>query len=170
GGRGTRRCGCSPRNSSPRWSSSWTRLPHVLPGTRRAYYDPWREPGAARTDEDAEAQRGGKGRIRQGRAGWSGDHPEADVRPALRVRERQHVLRHLRRGADGAPARGRDRKGQKAGRPGLRADGRAPDGRLRRGRRRVARQTTDRPDQARPGRNTTDASQNREKEVTTGHD
>src|SRR5438309_7723294 len=121
--------------------------------------------GAARTDEDAQAQRGDKSRVREGRAGWAGDHLEADVRPAVRVCERQHVLRDLRRGADGASARGRDRHGQEARRQGLRADGGPQDGRLRGGAGRLARQTADRADQTRPGRDAQDAREETEEEV-----
>src|SRR5260370_20653547 len=97
-----------------------------------------------------------------GRAGY---HAKADVRPAVRVREREHVLRDLRRGVDGAPARGGDREGQEAGRPRLRADGRPQDGRLRGRAGGLARHAADRADQTCPGRDAQDAGQKAE-EIT----
>src|SRR5438067_4671593 len=48
------------------------------------------EPGAARTDEDAQAERGGEGRLCADRARRTGGHYQADVRPGVRLRQRQH--------------------------------------------------------------------------------
>src|SRR2546425_6617145 len=66
-------------------------------------------------DEDAETERGREGCFCSPRAGRAGRHTQADVRPAIRFRQRQHVLRDLRRGAHGPTTGGRDRGLEEAG-------------------------------------------------------
>src|SRR6267143_1343579 len=105
---------CSSRSRSPRRSSSWANLRSRWPRTQRAYYDPDVSPAPRgpmkmpRPSEDAKAAF----------AKLVPDEPAvtlSDVRSALRVRQRQHVLRDLRRGADGSATGGRDRGLEEAG-------------------------------------------------------